>query len=78
MIDPVRLSTKYVVDTDIIINTLKGVQEAVQALEQLENDDFEVYYSTIVETVVKEQEQVEKELFNGLQAFDDDENGEQA
>jgi len=49
MIDPVQLSTKYVVDTDIIINTLKGVQEAVQALEQLENDDLEVYYSTIVE-----------------------------
>lgn len=49
MIDPVRLSTKYVVDTDIIINTLKGVKEAVQALEKLENDDLEIYYSTIVE-----------------------------
>ncbi len=48
MIDPVRLSTKYVVDTDIIINTLKGVKEAVQALEKLEDDDSEIYYSTIV------------------------------
>jgi len=49
MIDPVRLSTRYVVDTNIIIYTLRGVQEAVQALEQLEDDDLEVYYSTIVE-----------------------------
>lgn len=37
------------VDTNIIIYTLRGVQEAVQALEQLEDDDLEVYYSTIVE-----------------------------
>gem|GEM_PF-3201116 len=46
MIDPVRLSTRYVVDTKIIIYTLRGVQEAVQALEQLKDDDLEVYYST--------------------------------
>ncbi|MBS3975427.1 MAG: type II toxin-antitoxin system VapC family toxin [Syntrophomonadaceae bacterium] len=49
MIDPVRLSTRYVVDTNIIIYTLKGMREAVQALEQLEEDALEVYYSTIVE-----------------------------
>jgi predicted nucleic acid-binding protein len=49
MIDRVQLSNRYVIDTNIIIYTLKGIQEGVQTLEQLEDDDLEVYYSTIVE-----------------------------
>lgn len=49
MIAPARPLTRFVVDTNIIIYTLKGVKEAVETLEQLEKNDLEVYYSTIVE-----------------------------
>ncbi len=40
---------RYVVDTNIIIYALKGIEQAVAALEKLEDDGIEVYYSTIVE-----------------------------
>ncbi|MGD0153121.1 MAG: type II toxin-antitoxin system VapC family toxin [Thermacetogeniaceae bacterium] len=40
---------RYVVDTNIVIYTLKGIEQAVAAMEKFEDDDIEVYYSTIVE-----------------------------
>lgn len=49
MIDQVSYPNKYVVDTNIIIYTLAGVKAAVWAMKKLEDDDIEVYYSTIVE-----------------------------
>lgn len=49
MIDQGSYPNKYVVDTNIIIYTLAGVKAAVWAMKKLEDDDIEVYYSTIVE-----------------------------
>jgi predicted nucleic acid-binding protein len=40
---------RYVVDTNIVIYTLKGIEQAVAAMDKFEDDDIEVYYSTIVE-----------------------------
>jgi len=49
MIDQKPVSNRYVVDTNIVVYTLEGVKNAVEAMEKLEDDDIEVYYSTIVE-----------------------------
>lgn len=40
---------RYLVDTNIVIYTLKGFEEAVLAMEKLEDESTEVFYSTIVE-----------------------------
>lgn len=40
---------RFVVDTNIVIYILQGLEEIVNAMEELEDDDTEVYYSTIVE-----------------------------
>jgi rRNA-processing protein FCF1 len=42
------VSNRYVVDTNIVIYILQGLEEIVKAMEELEDDDIEVYYSTIV------------------------------
>ena len=42
-------SDRYVVDTNIVIYILQGLEEIVKAMEKLEYDDIAVYYSTIVE-----------------------------
>lgn len=49
MIDQGSVSNRYVVDTNIIIYTLKGLRNAIEVMEKLEDNDIEVYYSTIVE-----------------------------
>lgn len=40
---------RYVVDTNIVVYTLKGVENVVEFMAKLEENDAEVYYSTIVE-----------------------------
>ncbi|MCL6639474.1 MAG: type II toxin-antitoxin system VapC family toxin [Firmicutes bacterium] len=40
---------KFVVDTNIVIYTLKGIEKIVKVMEKLEADNIEIYYSTIVE-----------------------------
>ena len=40
---------RYLVDTNIIIYTLQGLEEVVKVMERLENDNYTVYYSTIIE-----------------------------
>ena len=40
---------RCVIDTNIVIYTLKGVKEAVETMKKLEEDSIEIYYSTIVE-----------------------------
>lgn len=40
---------KFVVDTNIVIYTLKGIEKIVKVMEKLEDDNIELYYSTIVE-----------------------------
>lgn len=40
---------KFVVDTNIVIYTLKGYEKIVAVMEKLEDDSVEVLYSTIVE-----------------------------
>ncbi|MHB1128243.1 MAG: type II toxin-antitoxin system VapC family toxin [Bacillota bacterium] len=42
-------SSKYAVDTNIIIYVLKGVGKAIEIMEQFEEDGADVYFSTIVE-----------------------------
>jgi len=49
MIGQEPVFNRFVVDTNIVIYTLKGVEEVVEVMENLEDDDIEVYYSTIVE-----------------------------
>lgn len=49
MIGQEPVSNRYVVDTNIVIYILQGLEEIVKAMEELEDDDIEVYYSTIVE-----------------------------
>jgi predicted nucleic acid-binding protein len=49
MIDQEPVFNRFVVDTNIVVYTLKGVQEIVDVMEKLEDDNIEVYYSTIVE-----------------------------
>lgn len=50
MIDQEPVSNRYVVDTNIVIYTLNGFKNAIEVMEKLEeDDDIEVYYSTIVE-----------------------------
>ncbi len=48
MIGQEPVSNRYVVDTNIVIYILQGLEEIVKAMEELEDDDIEVYYSTIV------------------------------
>ena len=40
---------RFLVDTNIIIYTLQGVKEVVEAMKGLEKDTIEIYYSTIIE-----------------------------
>ncbi|HUW65601.1 MAG TPA: type II toxin-antitoxin system VapC family toxin [Spirochaetia bacterium] len=40
---------KYLVDTNIVIYILNGVEEVVGLAEKFEDDNIEVYFSTIVE-----------------------------
>lgn len=49
MIGQEPVSNRYVVDTNIIIYILKGVKTAIEFMEKMEDNDIEVYYSTIVE-----------------------------
>jgi predicted nucleic acid-binding protein len=50
MIDrEVSYKRKYLVDTNIVIYTLKGEKEAVEAMESFEGETIELFYSTIVE-----------------------------
>jgi predicted nucleic acid-binding protein len=49
MIDQEPAFNRFVVDTNIVIYTLKGIREIVEVMEKLEDDKIEVYYSTIVE-----------------------------
>ncbi len=49
MTDQEPASDKYLVDNNIIIYTLKGVDMIVKAMEKLENDNNEIFYSTIIE-----------------------------
>lgn len=49
MIDLEPLSNRYVVDTNIVVYTLKGLKPVVELMEKLEDNNIEVYYSTIVE-----------------------------
>lgn len=49
MIDREVVFKKYLVDTNIVIYTLKGINEAVDTMERFEDDENEIYYSTIVE-----------------------------
>lgn len=49
MIGQVPVSNRFLVDTNIVIYILQGLEEIVKAMEVLEDDNIEVYYSTIVE-----------------------------
>ena len=49
MSDQEPVSNRYIVDTNIIVYTLKGLKNAIEVMEKLEDDNFEVYYSTIIE-----------------------------
>ncbi|HHV19158.1 MAG TPA: type II toxin-antitoxin system VapC family toxin [Thermoanaerobacterales bacterium] len=49
MIDQEPAFNRYLVDTNIVIYTLKGVEKIVKVMEKLENNTNKVYYSTIVE-----------------------------
>jgi predicted nucleic acid-binding protein len=50
MIDrEVSYKKKYLVDTNIVIYTLKGEKEAVEAMESFEDEMIEIFYSTIIE-----------------------------
>lgn len=49
MIDQEPVFNRYVVDTNIVIYTLKGINKAIEVMEELEDDDIEIYYSTVVE-----------------------------
>jgi len=49
MIDQALVFNRYVVDTNIVVYTLKGVENAIEFMAKLEENDVEVYYSTIVE-----------------------------
>lgn len=49
MTDQEQVFNRCVVDTNIVIYTLKGIQEIVEVMEKFEADDIEVFYSTIVE-----------------------------
>ncbi|CEP68833.1 Uncharacterized [Moorella glycerini] len=40
---------KYVIDTNIIIDTMQGVAEAVNFMEKVEVEEVQVFYSVIVE-----------------------------
>jgi predicted nucleic acid-binding protein len=40
---------RYILDTNIVIYILKGEKRVVEAIEKLEEDNIEVYYSTIIE-----------------------------
>lgn len=45
----VSYKKKYLVDTNIVIYTLKGEKEVVEAMESFEDETIELFYSTIVE-----------------------------
>ncbi len=49
MIDWEPASNRYIVDTNIVVYTLQGIKNAIEAMEKLEDNNIEVYYSTIVE-----------------------------
>jgi predicted nucleic acid-binding protein len=61
MIDQKTIFKKYLIDTNIIIYTLKGINTAVETMEELENGESEIYYSTIVEAELFSFHQLTKE-----------------
>lgn len=49
MIGQEPVYNRYILDTNIVIYILKGAKKVIEAIEKLEEDHVEVYFSTIVE-----------------------------